>query len=152
MSAIHNTFVLERTFPVAPERVFAAFADPAVKQRWFTGGAGTQHYELDFREGGKECAKTRLPEGTPVAGLLCTNNTIYLNIVPSKRIVFTTTMHIEANCISASLATIELIPTAAGTDLIFTHQAAFFEGADGPAMREAGWKSLFDRLTSELAV
>jgi hypothetical protein len=53
--------------------------------------------------------------------------------------------------ISASLVTIELLPADQGTMLICTHQAAFFEGADGPQMREGGWRRLLDRLTSELA-
>jgi hypothetical protein len=38
-----------------------------------------------------------------------------------------------------------------GTDLICTHQGAFFEGADGPQMREAGWRSLLDKLSKSLA-
>ncbi len=33
----HDTFVIERNFPQAPERVFNAFADPAAKARWFSG-------------------------------------------------------------------------------------------------------------------
>ena len=53
--------------------------------------------------------------------------------------------------ISASLATIELLPTETGTDLILTHQGAFFEGSDGPQMREAGWRQIFERLAKELA-
>jgi hypothetical protein len=43
------------------------------------------------------------------------------------------------------------LPSEAGTDLIFTHQGAFFEGADGPEMREAGWRKLLDRLTEEFS-
>jgi len=31
----HSTFVIERHYAAAPERVFAAFADPAKKRRWF---------------------------------------------------------------------------------------------------------------------
>ena len=31
----HATFSLERDYPVAPARVFAAWADPAAKARWF---------------------------------------------------------------------------------------------------------------------
>jgi hypothetical protein len=32
-----------------------------------------------------------------------------------------------------------------------THQGAYFEGADGPKMREEGWKTLLDKLPKELA-
>ncbi len=40
-SVTHGTYVIERSFPVKPERVFAAFADPVKKQRWFAAGEGT---------------------------------------------------------------------------------------------------------------
>jgi len=30
-SVIHSTFVIERGYPVPPERVYAAFSDPAKK-------------------------------------------------------------------------------------------------------------------------
>jgi uncharacterized protein YndB with AHSA1/START domain len=59
-------------------------------------------------------------------------------------------MTVAGKCISASLGTVELLPSATGTDLIFTHQGAFFEGADGPEMREAGWQKLLEKLTDEL--
>jgi len=52
---------------------------------------------------------------------------------------------------SASLVTFEFLPSETGTDLIVTHQGAFFEGADGPEMREAGWRKLLDRLTHEFS-
>jgi uncharacterized protein YndB with AHSA1/START domain len=60
-------------------------------------------------------------------------------------------MAIEEKCVSVSLVTIELLPSDGGTDLICTHQGAFFEGSGGPAMREEGWRKLLDRLTEEFA-
>jgi uncharacterized protein YndB with AHSA1/START domain len=45
---------------------------------------------------------------------------------------------------------VEFLATEKGTDLICTHQGAFFEGADGPQIREAGWRQLLDQLAHEL--
>jgi uncharacterized protein YndB with AHSA1/START domain len=147
-SVIHSTFAIERSYPVTPDRVFAAFSDPAKKRRWFIESRHHQveHYELDFRVGGQEHARFRFKEGSPVAGIVCMNDTTYLDLVPGHRIVFAGTMNIGGRCISASLCTFELQPSAAGTDLVFTHQGAFFEGSDGPQMREEGWRKLLETL------
>ena len=56
-------FTLERAYPAAPARVFAAWADPAVKARWFAR-TGEGH-QLDFRVGGREVASGG-PDGGPV--------------------------------------------------------------------------------------
>jgi uncharacterized protein YndB with AHSA1/START domain len=152
-SVIHSTFVVERSYSATPERVFSAFADPAKKRRWFAEGEHheVEHYEMDFRVGGKERARFRFKEGTPLKGRACTNEGGYLDIVTNRRVVLAYRMAIDEKCISASLATIELLPSENGTDLILTHQGAFFEGSDGPEMREEGWRTLFDRLPAEMA-
>jgi uncharacterized protein YndB with AHSA1/START domain len=46
---------------------------------------------------------------------------------------------------------VELMPSKRGTQMIYTEQAAFFEGSDGPKIRKQGWSLLFDRLGKELA-
>jgi uncharacterized protein YndB with AHSA1/START domain len=152
-SVIHSTFVIERSYPVAPKRVFAAFANPAQKRRWFVEGdhGEVDSYELDFRVGGKEQVRVRLGPGTPVAGLACTNDINYLDIIPNRRVVTASTMSVGEKRISASLVTFEFLPSNAGTDLVFTHQGAFFEGADGPEMREEGWRKILDELAKEFA-
>jgi uncharacterized protein YndB with AHSA1/START domain len=149
MSAVvHNTFVIERAYPAAPDRVFTAFSDPAKKRRWFVEGGGNEvvSYELDFRVGGKEIASFR--HGPPVQGWVFTADAIYLDIQPNRRIVFASTMAMGEARISATLVTVELLPAGNGTTLLLTHQGAFFEGADGPQMREEGWRKLLDRLAA----
>jgi uncharacterized protein YndB with AHSA1/START domain len=152
-SVIHSTFVMERSYAAPPERVFGAFADPAKKRRWFVEGRAhdVQQYEMDFQVGGRERARFRFKEGTPVAGVICTNDTSYLDIATNRRVVFASAMSLGGQCISASLVTVEFLPSDMGTELILTHQGAFFEGADGPEMREEGWRKLLERLNGEFA-
>jgi len=151
-SVIHSTFVIERSYPKAPERVFTAFADAARKRRWF--GESETHdiekFEMDFRVGGGELSQYRFREGTPFKGVSLANEGTYQDIVANRRIVTASSMTLGDKRISVSLVTIELLPTDKGTDLICTHQGAFFEGADGPQMREAGWRKLLDQLATEL--
>ena len=147
-SVIHSTFVIERSYPATPERVFAAFSDPAKKRHWFAEGEGFQveEFTMDFRAGGSERARFRLPDGRP-----CRNDTLYQDILPNRHIVFAYTMTLDDKRISSSQATVEFLPVAEGTNLIFTEQVAFFEGADGPQLREEGWGRLLDQLSKEPA-
>lgn len=151
-SVIHNTFVIERSYPKPPETVFAAFADPAKKRRWFAEGHNhdVEEFAMDFRVGGNENFQYRLKEDTPFPGVALTSDGAYHDIVANRRIVTASTMAIGGRRISTSLVTIEFLPTETGTDLICTHQGAYFEGSDGPQMREAGWRKLFDHLGTEM--
>ena len=149
---VHSTFTLERKFARPPEVVFAAFSDPAKLRRWFADSKAheTEEFSVDFKVGGAEYLRYKMIGG-PVAGMTVVNKAHYHVIVPNERIVTASTMAVEGRPISASQVTIELLATSEGTDLICTHQGAFFEGADGPEIREAGWRKLFESLEAALA-
>ena len=152
-SVIHSTFVIERSYPKPPALVFSAFADAAKKRRWFAESPNHQveDFAMDFRVGGSERLRYRLGDATPFPGVPITSEGSYQEIVPDRCVVTASAMTLGDKRISASLVTVEFLPTDKGTDLICTHQGAFFEGSDGPEMREAGWRQLFDKLAKELA-
>jgi len=151
-SVVHNTFVIERTYPQQPENVFAALADPAKKQRWYARGDHTEveSFEMDFRVAGWEKTRSRFKEGTPFPGVTLESDVVYQDIVANRRLVLAQTMSLGGRHISSALITIELLKAEKGTELILTHQAAFFEGSDGPEIREEGWRTLLERLASAL--
>ena len=148
----HATFKIERSYPKPPGRVFAAFADPEKKRRWYAEGENrkAEIFEMDFRVGGTDRMQARMGADTPFPGAVIANHTVYQDIQPNQRIIFAYTMTIGDYRMSASLATLEFLPTEKGTDLIFTEQGAFFENSDGPQGREHGWNHLLDCLGQEM--
>jgi uncharacterized protein YndB with AHSA1/START domain len=142
-SVTHATFTLERTYDAPPSKVFNAFADPAIKRRWFVEGEGWEVEEFtgEFKVGGVERSRFRFRGGAPVR-----NDTTYHDIVPNERIIFAYSMTIGDNRISSSLATLQFKPSGTGTQLVFTEQGAFLDGLDSAGPREEGWKELLDAL------
>jgi uncharacterized protein YndB with AHSA1/START domain len=152
-SAIHNTFVIERSYPATPGQVFAALSNPAKRRRWLIEGQNhaVESFETDFRVGGRERGVMRFGPQTPFPGTQFAREGEFQDIVANERIVSTSAMGFGEKRFSISLETFELLPTEKGTDLIFTNQTVFFEGSDGPERRQEGWRKLLDKLEAELA-
>ncbi|MBZ9759941.1 SRPBCC family protein [Mesorhizobium sp. CA8] len=146
-SVVHSTFVIERVYPTAPEKVYFALSDPTAKKRWFfdPDNPMPSRHEMDFRVGGKE-----LNAGCPSDGQMHFYNAVYHDIVPNRRIVYSYELLFGETRVSVSLATIELIAEGKGTRLILTEQGAFFDGIDSPATREHGTGELLDALGTAL--
>lgn len=143
----HSTFVIERHYPAGPERVFAAFSDKAIKTLWYADNRElVDQFDMDFRIGGRDIARFRMGENTPYPGMELVYNITYQDIVPNRRLVYAYTLTFGGKIVSASLVTFEFEPAKSGTALQFTEQGAYFEGADGPQIRQQGWSSLLDKL------
>ena len=147
---VHATCVVERSFAKPSGIVFAALSDPNKVRRWMGGSEYSELLEFacEFREGGKQVVKYKMGPETPIAGEVITNEGRFQQIVLGERIVTVSTMKRSGRIFSASQVTFELLPTDKGTDLILTHQGAFFEGSEGPEMREQGWNGLMDKLAA----
>lgn len=142
-STQHDTFTIERRYPAAPERVFRAFADLDTKKKWFgcVPGWEVAEHTLDFRIGGREVVRVG-----PRGGTEHRNDTVYHDIVPNERIVWSYTMRLGDKPISVSLSTVELRPDGRGTRLLFTEQGVYLDGHDGTGERQRGTEDLLDNL------
>ena len=149
---VHSTFVVERIYAHSPGKVFAAFASPEKKSRWYANRelVEVEEFSMNFRVGGVDRSRFRFKEGTLMPGAVFTNVSIYQDINPNSRIVTAYTMAFGDKRFSASQSTFEFVPEGKGTRLVFTEQSAFFENADGPERRQEGWKTLLASLAAEL--
>lgn len=146
-SVSHAAFTIERHLDALPHEVFDAFADPLRHERWYVKADDwpIAEYRHDFRIGGREHGRFS-PDGRTVY----LSDTLYLDIVADRRIVFAYGMASGDRPISASVATIELLPEGGGTRLRYTEQGTFLDDRDRPGVRELGWHALLDSLEAEL--
>ena len=145
-SAQHGTIRLERRYKASPARVFAAWAEPKARAKWDVPGRWViADQTFDFREGGRE-VKRFGPKGDP----RLVADTLYLDIVPQRRIVFSYSMTSRGTPISVSLTTVELSPDGERTRLLLTEQVAFLDGNDNAANREEGLASMLDKIGETL--
>ena len=151
---IHDTFAIERTYPAAVSRVFAAFASKEAKDAWGdTGdlsepGSAGSDAAFDFRVGGHERF------GFGYQGISYSYDARYYDIVPDQRLVYSYEMYADGARISVSVATIEFVTTAGGTALTWTEQGAYldgFDGAEAPQLRREGIAEMLDGLAKYLA-
>lgn len=154
LSVVHQTFVLERNYPQSRERVFAALSTAASVRRWYVEGPNRKvdGFEMEFRVGGAQRSVLTYTGGTPMDGVTFITEGFFLDIEPSQRVVMASAMSAGERRISAALLTFELVDRGGGgTTLVLTHQGVFFEGSDGPQMREKGWRTLLERLAAQVA-
>jgi uncharacterized protein YndB with AHSA1/START domain len=147
---VHAAFSIERIIPASPARVFAAFADPALKAKWFHAldGWKPSDVSLDFRKGGRETAAGEVP-GEWSSRFEAT----YHLIEPDAQIVYSYEMYHDNVYLSVSITSIELdaIEDGAATRLVFTEQGAYFEGGEAAhADREEGTIGLLKRMEASL--
>jgi uncharacterized protein YndB with AHSA1/START domain len=110
--------VLERTVPVTPDRVWAAWTEPELVVQWFTPAPWkTIAADLDVRPGGRCITTMESPEGDRYPNAGC-----YLEVDPGRLLVFTSTM---------SEGFRPVVPSNGAEDLPFTARIELAPSADG---------------------
>jgi uncharacterized protein YndB with AHSA1/START domain len=130
---LRGSFTHSVRLDVPPSQVFAAFAEPEMRRKWFRqpGDPARQTYRLDFRTGGSEIA-------TAVFAPLEAEEHIeyastFWDIVPDQRIVLSYAVRLDDVVRWAALRTIILAPDGDGTRLEWTEQYTFLELTDNSA-------------------
>jgi len=147
-SVVHDSFVIERTYPAAPERVFAAWTTLEVKSQWFGNDDEIESlgdHTLDFRPGGGEHFSAE------AGGSRYDFDSVYYDIVPDERIVWAYEMRVDGRRMSVSVGTVEIRPVPGGTTLVLTEQGAFLDGLDTNEQRAEGTAQFLDSLGTYLA-
>ncbi|MEZ4454506.1 MAG: SRPBCC family protein [Nannocystaceae bacterium] len=147
-SPIHGTFTLERIYDATPERVFQAWADPALKAQWFSGPADrwtSLERSCEFRVGGQERAR-----GQFQGGRISDYRARYHQIRTNELLVYDYDMFVDDTFLSVSLSTVEILAHRGGTRLVYTEQGVYFDGNDGRANREEGTRALLENLVAAL--
>lgn len=136
--------VLERHYPVAPEKVWRAWTDAEAVKRWWGPEAGepVSAAELDVRVGGRFRIVFGGPDGRKheCAG-------VYKEVVPNRRLSFTWHWpNTTPERISVVIITFRAV--AGGTELHFRHEQLFDEAArDG---HKRGWTGSLEKLAQFL--
>ena len=149
---IHGTASASRDLAHPPERVFAAFSELPLRDRWFRMPGSTGH-ELDFRVGGGETASGVTEISGETERIEWRSH--ILDIVEDRRIVFAYEIVVNGLRRNTSLVTVETEPEGEGTMLRYTEQYAVthYNGDGSQDERHIGGSHLFllNRLEAALA-
>ena len=133
------SLVLNRTYPVAPEKVWRAWTDPQALKQWFGPGeaSSVELAEIDLRTGGHYHIRFRTPDGEDhdVSG-------VYREVLENRRLVFTWAW--KSTPERVSLVSIDLRAQGGGTEFVFRHEQFFDQSARD--RHEQGWTGTFTKL------
>ncbi len=145
--AVHDTFTIERRYPHSADKLFRVLSEQPLRERWYSAGRNAfERFETDFRVGGRDHHVYRMGADTPFPGAEIVNDGRFEDIVPGERFVLATSTIFMGKRISTALITHEVTADGDACVLRLTHQAVFYEGADGPEMRKGGWEVLLGTL------
>ncbi|MFI6689705.1 SRPBCC domain-containing protein [Streptomyces sp. NPDC050485] len=150
--AVHGSFALQADFSAPSARVFRAFAEASLRNRWFRlpGSSKTARHELDFRVGGGETASNVFVSGDVEEFLECRSR--FIDILPDRRIVYVYEAHVDGLRRWVSLVTVELTARDGGARLDWTEQYSYLvltgDGTQDTAHLRGGTRLLLNGLST----
>ena len=146
-AAHHATLVFERVCDAPVETVFAAFANPAARERWgVPSDTAVLVYEsAEFRVGGRDVFRCGSKADPRFRG-----ETRYLDIASNRRIVSSEIIDHEGKRHSISLVTVELEPVHTSTSVTLTVQVVWPEGPAQIEEYKSGYEAALDNLVREV--
>jgi len=142
----HATITLERSYSAAVDRVFSEFADPLARAKWSApSGDALLYEEADFREGGRDVFRCGPPNDLRFRGV-----TTYQVIVPNRCVISTETLVERGKPLAVALNTLNLEPSAGGTQLKLTLQIVSFAGPGMIEGYESGNRGALEGLSRHL--
>ncbi len=141
--AAKPSLTLKRRFNAAPEKVYAAWTQPAQIAQWFGPDAGgVQRAETDLRAGGRFTIAFNTEDGEEHQV-----NGVYREVVRNKKLVFTWAWRSTPE--RESLVTVLIEPDGDGSLLTLIHEQFFDEAARD--RHRHGWTGSLDKLERYLA-
>jgi len=140
---IKPSLTLKRRLNAAPEKVYAAWTDPAKIAKWFgPEQIVSVRAETDVRAGGRYRIVARSTDGEEhdVSG-------VYREVVPNEKLVFTWAW--KSTPERESLVTVAIKADGGGSLLTLTHEQFFDEPARD--RHRSGWTGALDKLERFLA-
>src|SRR5918992_51507 len=138
---------VERTINAPAEAVFDAWTSVDVLRRWWSPGADweTPVAEADAREGGRLRIVMRSPDGEEFGG-----GGEYVEVIPSKRLVFTWTWDGHQGHGGSQLVEVAFDDRGDGTTTVVVTNRGLTDEASGESHRE-GWEGSLANLARLLA-
>lgn len=147
MSVTPETFTVTHSYAHPVSLVFWAFTDINAKREWFGDPRWeTSLHTLDFTVGGWERWRGRPNGDAP----WMTNDTLYLDIVPDRRIIHHYSMTMNGKLFTVSQQVLTFSTEGEGCRLDLIEQILFIDGVDHLPQRIEGTQALLAGLNAFL--
>ena len=138
---------LKRVIDASPQAVYRAWTEPALLRRWFAPRPWTTpRVELDVRRGGACLIVMRDPEGNDYP-----NRSVYLEVDPGRRLVFTDAFVSAWEPSETPFMTVSLTFEEAGGATLYTAVVRHWTLIDRKRHEDLGFHDGWGRCADQMA-